>query len=59
MLIMTAKELAAAKRVGLKRDIKGSDVRFHNGARPQVQRNAKRENQRFGRKQKNAALRGD
>ena len=58
MLIMTADELARAKRAGLKREIKGADVRNHNGARSAIQRNAKREYERFGRKQKNAALRG-
>lgn len=58
MIVMTAAELAAAKRVGNKRALMGADVRNHNGARSKVQAMARR-HERFGRKQKNAAMRGE
>lgn len=41
MLIMTAKELAAARYDSRKREAKGADVSQHNGARPLVHRSAK------------------
>lgn len=46
MIIMTAQEMAEAKRVGLKRELMGADVRCHNGARSLVQRNRKKDNKR-------------
>lgn len=46
MVIMTADEVRAARLCGAKRDLMGSDVRNHNGARSVVSRNKKADEKR-------------
>ena len=58
LTIITAEEVALAKRKGIKRAMMGADVRRHNGARSKAHASAK-QYERFGRKQKNAAMRGE
>lgn len=42
MLIMTAAEVAAAKLVAVKKEVKGTDFRNHFGARALVHKNKKK-----------------
>ena len=42
MVIMTAEQVKEMNRAGLKRSIKGSDVRNHNGARSIAHKNLKK-----------------
>lgn len=57
LVILTAAQAAELRLTQTRHELMGTDFRNHSGARPKVHKNKKKENRRFGPKDKRDALR--